>query len=272
MKVNQKNLDDLINRNHVLLSKTERIIHQYVIEHPEQIVYESVRSLSDKLHIGEATVVRYFKKLGYSNFILFKMGVYNAFEDLRIQTDTPFIDNITKNMKDVLDKTKSLINREQLELATKYILEAKQVLIAGMGISHTTALDMFSKLLRVGVNSVVVNDSHFSYMYTAVLDKNTCIIIYSFSGETEEMIKLAENCKERGIKTIVVSNYTNSTLCHLSDVFLQTSGFDNETNGGFFSSKISQIYVSDCLVTNCALKNKTKTKKFNQLITNSVLK
>ena len=141
-----------------------------------------------------------------------------------------------------------------------------------MGISHSTALDMFSKCLRIGLPAIVLSDSHFSYMYTAVMDEASCALLYSFSGETAEIITIAKQCKEKSIKVIVVSNYTNSTLAQYADVFLQTKGFENDINGGFFSSKLSQLFISDVLITNCALKDVEKTHIYNQLVTNSVIK
>ena len=272
MNVDKRKLDSLINKNREPLSKTEQKIHEYVLENYNQVVYDSINSISNKLKVGEASFVRYYKKLGFSSFNHFKMEVYNAAESLRIESDSPFIDNITKNMYDVIKNTKDGLDMEQVNLATKIILESEHVFIAGMGISHTSALDMFSKFLRIGVNASVISDSHFSYMYSSILDSKSCSIIYSFSGETEEMKKLAGICKEKDIKLIVISNFKNSTLCEMADVFLKTSGFDNDISGGFFSSKISQLYVSDILVTNCALQNVEKTKEYTKLVSNSVMK
>lgn len=270
--IDKKKLDGIINKNHENLSKTEKVVHTYVINNPEQIIYESLSGISEKLGVGEASIVRYFKKLGYMNFVIFKMAVFNAIEEIRTKKDAPFVENIAENMNNVIHKTKAGIKMETVFAAAKEIMKARQVFISGMGISYTTAMDMFSKMLRIGVNCSVINDSHFSYMFTAVLPPDSCVIIYSFSGETEEMIKLARNCKEKNIKVIIISNYTNSTLYPFADYFLQTCGFDNEINAGFFSSKISQIYVSDVLVTSCALLDEERTKQYNQSVTNSLLK
>ena len=86
------------------------------------------------------------------------------------------------------------------------------------------------------------------------------------------MINLVNNCKEREMKVIVISNYVNSSLYELADVFIRTCGFENDINSGFFGSKISQLYVSDLLVTNCALVDVEKTKEYNQLVTKLVIK
>lgn len=272
MRIDKIKLESVLVKERLSFSKTEQTIHDYIMENPEQVIYDTLNSITMRLHVGEASIVRYFKKLGYSNFTAFKMDIYKALQDISIRSELPFIENITENMIDVIQKTKASIDMKAVEEATNIILQSKQVLIAGMGTSHTTALDMFSKIIRAGVNAIVINDSHFSYMYTALLNKDSCAIVYSFSGETEEMIKFTKNCKDKNVKIIVISNYSNSTLSTLADVFLKTNGFENEISGGFFCSKISQVYVSDILVTSCVLRDIEKTKKYVQGVTNTVLK
>lgn len=272
MIIDKIKLESVLVKEHISFSKTEKTIHNYIMENPEQVIYDTLSSITSRLHVGEASIVRYFKKLGYSNFSAFKMDIYRALQEISIHSDLPFIENITKNMIDVIQKTKTAVDMKAIEEATDIILDSKQVLIAGMGTSHTTALDMFSKIIRTGVNAIVINDSHFSYMYTALLNSDSCAIVYSFSGETEEMIKFSKNCKDKNVKIIVVSNYYNSTLASLADVFLKTNGFENEISGGFFCSKISQVFVSDILVTSCALRDVEKTKIYLQGVTNTVLK
>ena len=212
MTIDKVKLNHIINSEKVELSKTEKIIHNYVIESPEQIVYDSLSNISKKLGIGEASLVRYFKKLNYTSFNHFKMELYKAIESLRESNNKPYIESVTSNLIEVINRTKEVVNHKDINEATNIILNSKQVFIAGMGISHTSALDMFSKFTRIGINASVLSDSHFSYMYTAILDSNCCVILYSFSGETQELVKIANNCKEKNMKVIVISNYVNSTL------------------------------------------------------------
>ncbi len=272
MAFDLKKFSSVLNPNNIVFSKSEQKIHDFVLANPLQVVYESLSSIAQKVDVGEATVVRYFKKLGYSNFTNFKMAVYKNYENLHIIKDSPFIDNIYENMIEVINATKEAIDMEAIEKATSYMLASKQVFIAGMGISHTTALDMFSKCLRIGLPAIVLDDSHFGYMYTAIMSDEYCALLYSFSGETHEIITIAKRCREKNIKVIVISNYNNSTLRQYADVFLQTKGFENDINGGFFASKISQVFISDVLITNCALKDIEKSHVYNQLVTNSVIK
>lgn len=271
MAIDKKKLNSILNSRNEELSKTERKINEFVLDYPEQVIYDSISNIATKLKIGEASLVRYFKKLGYQSFSHFKMELYKAVESSREVKDNSYLENVTANLIDVIEKTKKVVNKDIIEEATNLILKSKQVFIAGMGISHTSALDMFSKFVRIGVNANVIDDSHFMYMYTAILDSECCAIIYSFSGETAEMIKFAKDCKAKGIKVIVISNYINSTLHTLSDIFIETRGFDNDIYSGFYGAKISQLYISDLLVTNCALKNIDKTREYNEIVTNFVI-
>ena len=221
MRIDKQKLECLLNNQRVELSKTEKLIHDYVINNPEQVIYDTIGSICKKLNIGEASFVRYFKKLNYQSFNHFKMELYRAIEELRIPSDENFVNSVTKNLTEVIKRTSEVVSLDSINQATKTILNSNNVFVTGMGISYTSAQDLFSRLLKIGVNASIVTDSHFAYMYTAILDKKSCIIIYSFSGETPEMIKIANHCKERNIKIIVVSNYTTSTLHEFADIFIQ---------------------------------------------------
>ena len=261
--IDKKKLNSILNSNNEDLSKTERKINAYVLENPEEVIYESISSISAKLEIGEASLVRYFKKLGYQSFSHFRLELYKALESSKEVKANSYIDDVTDNLIEIIKRTKENIDESQLDLAAELILKSKIVFVAGMGLSHTSALDMFSKLLSIGVNANCVDDLHFSYMYSATLNKDSVVIIYTFSGETKEMIKVAEDCQARGAKIIAISNFPNSTIHDYADIFIETKCFNNDIYHGFFGSKIAEAYVSDLLITNMALRDEEKTRKFN---------
>ena len=132
MRIDKIKLESVLVKERLSFSKTEQTIHDYIMENPEQVIYDTLNSITMRLHVGEASIVRYFKKLGYSNFTAFKMDIYKALQDISIRSELPFIENITENMIDVIQKTKASIDMKAVEEATNIILQSKQVLIAGM--------------------------------------------------------------------------------------------------------------------------------------------
>ncbi|MDE7106594.1 MAG: hypothetical protein K2O22_05460, partial [Anaeroplasmataceae bacterium] len=78
MIIDKIKFESILVKEHLTFSKTEKRIHNYIVNNPEQVIYDTLNSITNKLNVGEASIVRYFKKLGYSNFITFKMDIYKA--------------------------------------------------------------------------------------------------------------------------------------------------------------------------------------------------
>lgn len=253
------------------LSKSELIVHYYTIHHPEQVIYSTVSQLSHLMGVGEATVMRYCKKIGFNSFVQFKMELFKLLGEAETSACMPYIDQIADNMTKSILATKNIIDETQIELAKDLILGSKRLLITGQGASNITAQDAFSKFIRLGVDASLVLDNHLLYMYSSIIDKNTVVLCYSYSGETQEVIKVAKLAKENDCKIIGITNYESSEIAKLSDICLYTSGYEKNIHGGFFSSKVSQLFLTDVLVTRCATEDLAKTKKYNELVTKSIM-
>ncbi|WP_025725143.1 MurR/RpiR family transcriptional regulator [Acholeplasma granularum] len=241
------------------LSKTELIIHNYVVGNPEQVIYSAISQLSNLLEVGEATILRYVKKMGFDGYASFKLELFKEFDATKEITNKPYIEQIASNMETTIQETKARINEKEIDKAAHLILNSKKVLVIGQGASHISAQDTFSRLIRIGIDAVVVHDTHLLYMYTSILNPDTVVISYTFSGETKEIVKASELAKKSGCKVIGITNYEKSAISNLSDVTLYTSGYEQNLQGGVLSSKISQLFISDVLITRCSLLNEEKS-------------
>ena len=65
------------------LNETEACVYNYVMQHKNQVLEESIRELADHVHVSTASVIRFCKKLGCSGFTDFK---YKLRESLAIET------------------------------------------------------------------------------------------------------------------------------------------------------------------------------------------
>jgi DNA-binding MurR/RpiR family transcriptional regulator len=252
------------------LSKTELIVHDYVLQNAEQVIYSTVAQLSSLIGVGEATIVRYCKKIGYSSFVQMKMEFFKIISEYQDSAAMPYIERIEDTFIKTISATKALINETDIELAKDLILGNKRLLITGQGSSNITAQDAFARFTRIGIDASLVIDNHLLYMYTSILDENTVVICYSFTGETKEVIKVAKMAKQNGCKIIGITNYETSEIARLSDVCLYTSGHDN-VQSGFFGSKVSQLFITDVLITRCANENLKKSLHYNERATKSVM-
>ncbi|MDS5430226.1 MurR/RpiR family transcriptional regulator [Streptococcus pneumoniae] len=229
----------------------------YILVRDSEIVYETSSEIVSKVKVGEGTLNRFCKKIGYSGFQELKLKMTKdilELESQKMSSDT-FIDEIKNNYLSIVESTRKLIDGRQIELAIKLIREANQILIIGVGSSGNVAREFESSLLRIGIISKTVIDTHFQLMHTALLKDNDLIIAFSLSGSTKEVEETLLNAKRKNVKIISITNYSSRNIAKLSDCVLLTSKKESYLEGGSLMAKASQLFIIDVICTRLSLIN-----------------
>ena len=74
-------------------------------------------------------------------------------------------------------------------------------------------------------------------------------IVFSYSGQTVEMIQCMEALKENGVPIIAVTRYSPSRVAELADYKLYIAANESLFRNGAMSSRIAQLNVVDILYT-----------------------
>ncbi|HFN9559035.1 TPA: MurR/RpiR family transcriptional regulator, partial [Streptococcus pneumoniae] len=223
----------------------------YILVRDSEIVYETSSEIVSKVKVGEGTLNRFCKKIGYSGFQELKLKMTKdilELESQKMSSDT-FIDEIKNNYLSIVESTRKLIDGRQIELAIKLIREANQILMIGVGSSGNAAREFESSLLRIGIISKTVIDTHFQLMHTALLKDNDLIIAFSLSGSTKEVEETLLNAKRKNVKIISITNYSSRNIAKLSDCVLLTSKKESYLEGGSLMAKASQLFIIDVICT-----------------------
>ncbi|HHA8165490.1 TPA: MurR/RpiR family transcriptional regulator, partial [Streptococcus pneumoniae] len=226
-------------------------IADYILVRDSEIVYETSSEIVSKVKVGEGTLNRFCKKIGYSGFQELKLKMTKdilELESQKMSSDT-FIDEIKNNYLSIVESTRKLIDGRQIELAIKLIREANQILMIGVGSSGNAAREFESSLLRIGIISKTVIDTHFQLMHTALLKDNDLIIAFSLSGSTKEVEETLLNAKRKNVKIISITNYSSRNIAKLSDCVLLTSKKESYLEGGSLMAKASQLFIIDVICT-----------------------
>ncbi|HGJ7545728.1 MurR/RpiR family transcriptional regulator [Streptococcus pneumoniae] len=229
----------------------------YILVRDSEIVYETSSEIVSKVKVGEGTLNRFCKKIGYSGFQELKLKMTKdilELESQKMSSDT-FIDEIKNNYLSIVESTRKLIDGRQIELAIKLIREANQILMIGVGSSGNAAREFESSLLRIGIISKTVIDTHFQLMHTALLKDNDLIIAFSLSGFTKEVEETLLNAKRKNVKIISITNYSSRNIAKLSDCVLLTSKKESYLEGGSLMAKASQLFIIDVICTRLSLIN-----------------
>lgn len=253
------------------LSKQEKKVANYIFERRGQISYQSLQEIAKKINVGEATIVRFVKKVGFSGFQDLKLQI--AKEDYpMIETNyEDYFDIIQANINETVENTKSLIDKKQLNRAIGRIEKADRIFVYGVGASGIAALELQNKLLRFGKVVNAYTDSHFQIMNASITTSKDVIIAISLSGRTQDIIDSLEIAKKNRTKIIVITNHILSPIAQLADEVLLTAGRETLLDGGSLISKISQLYVIDVLCTGYALKNKENALRMKHSTAQSIV-
>lgn len=252
-------------------TKSEMKIYDYINKHPERVLYHSLTELAEACNVGEATVLRLFRKIGYKGFQGFKFSLAKEVDDLRSgDNDNSYIYKVKNSMMTALDNSYDVIDEDELEKAVDMMDEAKSVVVFGVGSSSIAGLDMQNRLLRIGRNIEVLGDPHSQVMRTASMDEDTVVIAISITGSTRDTVDSVKAARDKGAKIISITNYTKSPLTKFSDATLLSSAKESPLDGGSLVSKVAQLFVIDLLCTGLTIKNYEQAEKIKLDISGNI--
>lgn len=241
-------------------TKSDRVLIEYIKENIEDVVYKPISQISKESGIGEATITRFSKKMGYSGLQDFKVTLAREISGLKnrkiinrsIENDEGVMESARKlfnsNIR-ILENTFNIIDGNDIEKATDMIINAKKVFFIGIGYSGMTAEDSNYKFSRIGFNCMSLDSSHNMIMMASLMDEDDVVVAISHSGETDEIVKAVSIAKANGARVISVTEDKSSRLRDVSDVSLRYFSGESILETGSISSKIAQFFVIDLVYT-----------------------
>lgn len=241
-------------------TKSDKVLIEYIKENIEDVFYKSISQIAKESGIGEATITRFSKKMGYSGLQDFKVTLAREISGLKnrkiinrsIENDEGVMESARKlfnsNIR-ILENTLNIIDGNDIEKATDMIINAKKVFFIGIGYSGMTAEDSNYKFSRIGFNCMSLDSSHNMIMMASLMDEDDVIVAISHSGETDEIIKTVNIAKANGASVISVTEDKSSRLRDISDVNLGYFSGESILETGSISSKLAQFFIIDLVYT-----------------------
>lgn len=225
----------------------EKIIAYLQICNLKEVTYWSISEFSATVGVGDATALRFCRKLGFKGYQDFKLFLAQetAFDDRIVNSNIAEI--IAEEMISTLKSTLELTDLNVTNRVAKMFMEARSVYIFGGGSSGITAMEMRSKLIKSGFNVVAETDPHFQSMITSTLNEKDLIVFISVSGSNKDLISVAQIAVANKVKCVMITNYLRSPLAEYATEILHTVSKEDPTNGSSLISKVSQLFTINVL-------------------------
>lgn len=243
------------------VTKSDKILIKYIQENIEDVSYMPISKIAKESNIGEATITRFSKKMGFGSLQDFKVtlaqeiSISNKSKTIinsNIENDEPAIDTAKKLLSSnitTLEKTVDLINNQDIHNCANMIINARRIYFVGIGYSGIIAQDSNYKFMRIGLNCVSFDSSHTMIMMASIMEKDDLLIAISHTGETDAIIKTVELAKQNNVDVISITQNQESKLKDISDVNLAYVSEETILETGSISSKLAQIFLLDLIYT-----------------------
>ena len=238
------------------LPKAERSVADYIQQNPERAPHRSVHEFARAGGVSVASVSRFVRKLGFTDFKEFKLDlarettgvVQSLFKEI---TPEDSDEEITRkvflgDMKSLEDTLKMLSFADMTAAATA-VCAGRRLVFFGIGgsahVSHDAAL-RFSYLDFQAEAYVDASQILLQALRVAAAD---VVIGISHSGRSAITVEGLRIAREKGALTIGISNYPRSHMKDACAIFFCTSFPENRVKVAAISSKVAQLCILDAL-------------------------
>ncbi|GAC1539083.1 MAG: MurR/RpiR family transcriptional regulator [Candidatus Velthaea sp.] len=246
------------------LRTAEQRVADFILAHPDELIYLTVTELAEKTNTSESTVVRLCQKIGYKGYQEFKIvlardlveptnEIYAAIE--AGDTLHTIKQKVFQANAQALRDTIEVLTDAELELAVKALATAGRVEIYGVGGSNPLALDAYHKFLKLGISAVALADGDMMAMSSSLLKKGDVALGISHTGASRDVTDALSNARRNGATTICITHRSTSPITKVADIKLFTAAKTTAFRSDASSSRIAQLTIIDTLYVGITLSN-----------------
>lgn len=241
------------------MSNHEQRIADFLLENVEEVREQSSKALAERIGVSQSSVVKFSQKLGYKGYSDLKLSLTEslartALLPKAIHGDIAIGDDVTTvAQKLIARKTVSLnetlaVNPEaQLLAAVSLLAGAGRILMAGVGASSLVGKDLAFKLMKLGRPVLVESDTHVQMANAATLGEGDVVFAISESGQTQEVVRVAEAGLAQGAVVISLTSFSRNPLVEVAGVNLFCVADEAGTRSSSILARTAQLMVTDLL-------------------------
>lgn len=268
------NLMERIDLEYPKLSKSQKVIANYILEHYDKAAFMNASLLGESVNVSESTVVRFASALGYSGYPKLQNDL-QEFIKTKLTTvqrlglpnnhisQGSIISDVIKSDIENIQLTLNELNEEEFFEIGNVLKKAKKIYI--LGFRTTTILtDFLGFYLNLILENVTVVSYGISDIYEQLINVSSedVVIGISFPRYSSITKQILEFTKEKGAQIIAITDSDLSPLIELSDYKL----IARSNMISFVDSLVAPLSLMNALIVSLGMGEKEKiTKTFEDL-------
>lgn len=263
--MNKNDLIHRIRKNMPKLSKGQKLIANYILDHYEKAVFLTAAKLGNIVGVSESTVVRFANELGYDGYPKFQDALeelvkskLTAMQRLEVTTDRIDTGHVLKSVlqmdEEKIRSTRDQIDEEAFNHAVDKIINARNIYVLGVRSCAGLASFLGFYLNIIFDNIKVVNTNSISEMFEAIhrINEEDVIIGISFPRYSKRVMKCLEFAQSRKASVIAITDSYISPIAGYSDYAL----IGSSEMVSFVDSLVAPLSIINAIIVAISLRKK----------------
>lgn len=259
-----------LEQNLKTLSKRQRQLAGYILEHDEKAAYLTAAQLAEEAGVSESTVVRFAAELGYEGYQQMQKSLQervrtklNSLQRMELATkkigETDVLSNVLKADANRIYKTLDMIDRVQFDGAVGSLCKAEHIYITGVRSSAALAsfVGFYFNLLFDNVRLINTTGADDIFEQLLRVGERDAVLGMSFPRYSKSTIRALEYAKKSGASIIGITDSPQSPIVPLSDFCLIASS----EMDSFVDSLVAPLSVVNALIVSISMRRKQETKE-----------
>lgn len=251
----------LLTKNKDELTKAELKICEYIEEYMNKSIYMTIAEIASGCGVGEASVTRFCKKLGYRSFLEFRMTMAQELQNgIKNESREGYkgqgFENYFYNINiDLLRNLHNNMNYDDIKNISDNLINAKKVHFIGIGPSGMLAENICYKFSTMGINCRSYKDLYDIYNLKKIVGKKEVIFIIFNDEYVKGFDESIASLKKEGVVIVCLISNLMSRLNMVGDFVISYLKGANDTG---VVSQIQQNYMLDIIYNMCIHKLQIK--------------
>lgn len=256
------------------LTNKQKQIVKYILDHPGEVCYISLKELSHKAGCTEVTLLRLFQRLGFSGFAEFKREFRRCYELHSLERDASHSAPRSEQQNELL--LRRICERETQHItayldaldlrpiiqAARAIAASDYTLLMGRGLSKSIMEFLSYRLGMLGVRTIEVNPEETNTLRGRLssVDSRTAVLAITFPSYFDELGSITEFAATKGARVIAITDTPASPIVpHCSPVIYCTMA-----RGTIYNSYVSVLEAVNLIAHFIAIEQGVGQQKHKQ--------
>ena len=250
-----KNCLSILKQRLPAMTPAEKRIAACILENPDMVINETITHLAKRAGTSSGSVANFAASMGFKGFSDMKIQIARSADvsggpdfDGVDSSDSPrqAMEKIIQASSAAFTDTLSAMG-DELDRAAEMLMSARRIEIYSGGSSLPVGQDVHYRLMRLGLNAVIIPDPLLSCMSASQLTENDLAVAISHKGRTTTTLAAARMAKSRGAKIITLTSFHESPLADISDVCLVAVSGEAKAYREAVISRLTQLVIVDSL-------------------------